>query len=437
MDKISQSVVKKDHEPKMSGRSVYVGDYAGDGILTGKFLRSKLARAKLLSVEIPELPEGYYYVDQNDVPGDNNVNIVLDDTPVYARDTVEYIGEPIGMVVGPDEKVVDRILSEIKVSYEELEPVLDLRQAETVFFNYEYEKGDLSKAFAEADKVYKEEFSTGYQDQTYLEPQGMMAEPEENGHMYVHGSMQCAYYVHGAVMRALGCRPDEVHILQDVNLVRPTAQGPHHRAVDIIGTLHGAVDVHMAVFLRLRHHPLGFQIGLILITGGEFLFIDLIRLGKRLAQIAFFVLIIKEYGLGLAEIQHRLQFLIGNLDLRKDPIHDLLIRANHHADGFSDVLHCVAGIDRSVIQHDIHVVVAGNVVLIHIVIALRQLGNFYAQQLGPSQLGAKKFTGQNAVACIVSYIDGTAGHFGLVVFFHNGLTDFIHSSITASYFANS
>lgn len=216
MEKISQSVVKKDHEPKMSGRSLYVGDYPNDGILTGKFLRSKLARAKLLGVELPTLPEGYYYVDKNDVPGDNNVNIVLDDTPVFARDTVEYIGEPIGMVVGPEEKVVDRLLSEIRVSYEELEPVLDLRRAETVFFNYEYGKGNLEKAFAEADKVYEEEFSTGYQDQTYLEPQGMMAEPEENGHMYVHGSMQCAYYVHGAVMRALGLRPDEVHILQDV-----------------------------------------------------------------------------------------------------------------------------------------------------------------------------------------------------------------------------
>ncbi|MPM29607.1 putative xanthine dehydrogenase subunit D [bioreactor metagenome] len=216
MEKISQSVVKKDHEPKMSGRSLYVGDYPNDGILTGKFLRSKLARARLLGVELPTLPEGYYYVDKNDVPGDNNVNIVLDDTPVFARDTVEYIGEPIGMVVGPEEKVVDRLLSEIRVSYEELEPVLDLRRAETVFFNYEYGKGNLEKAFAEADKVYEEEFSTGYQDQTYLETQGIMAEPEENGHIYVHGSMQCAYYVHGAVMRALGCRPDEVHILQDV-----------------------------------------------------------------------------------------------------------------------------------------------------------------------------------------------------------------------------
>ncbi len=216
MEKISESVVKKDHAPKMSGRSVYIGDYSGDGVLTGKFLRSTLARAKVLDVEVPPLPDGYFYVDKTDVPGDNNVNIVLDDTPVFARDTVEYIGEPIGMVVGPEEQVVDRLLSEIKVSYEELEPMLDLRRADTVFFNYEYEKGNLKKAFAEADKIYEEEFSTGYQDQTYLEPQGMMAEPEENGHMYVHGSMQCAYYVHGAVMRALGCRPDEVHILQDV-----------------------------------------------------------------------------------------------------------------------------------------------------------------------------------------------------------------------------
>lgn len=63
---------------------------------------------------------------------------------------------------------------------------------------------------------YTEEFETGYQDQTYLETQGMMAEPEEGGRMFVHGSMQCAYYVHGAVMRALNCGPADVHVHQDV-----------------------------------------------------------------------------------------------------------------------------------------------------------------------------------------------------------------------------
>lgn len=216
MHNISRSVVKKDHAPKMEGRSVYVCDIDKHGILCGKMLRSKYARAKLLSVKVPELPDGYFYVDKNDVPGDNNVNIVMDDTPVYARETVEYIGEPIGMVCGPDEAVCEDILSRIEVEYEELEPMLDLRKADEVFFNYEYEKGDIDKAFAEADKVYTEEFETGYQDQTYLETQGMMAEPEEDGRMFVHGSMQCAYYVHGAVMRALNCGPADVHVHQDV-----------------------------------------------------------------------------------------------------------------------------------------------------------------------------------------------------------------------------
>ena len=216
MRPISQSVVKKDHEPKINGTSLYVGDYDNEGVLTGKFLRSKVARAKLISVKVPPLPEGYFYIDRNDVPGDNNVNIVMDDTPVYARETVEYIGEPIAMVAGPDGKKVDEILSSIEVTYEELTPVLDIRKSETVFFDYEFGKGDMEKAFAEADKIYTEEFTTGYQDQTYLETQGMMAVPEKDGKMFVHGSLQCAYYVHGAVMRALGCGPTDVHILQDV-----------------------------------------------------------------------------------------------------------------------------------------------------------------------------------------------------------------------------
>lgn len=220
MKEISNSVIKKDHESKIEGRSVYVGDYVtakdGSPILTGKLLHSKVAKAKILSVEVPDLPQGYFYVDAKCVPGDNNVNIVLDDTPVFCRETVEYIGEPIAMVVGPDEKEVERILKEIKVNYEELEPVLDLRTAEEAFFNYEFGHGDIEKAFSEADKIYEEEFETGYQDQTYLETQGMMAEPEKDGRMFVHGSSQCAYYIHGAVARVLGCGPSGVHILQDV-----------------------------------------------------------------------------------------------------------------------------------------------------------------------------------------------------------------------------
>ncbi len=177
MENISRSVKKKDHEPKVSGRALYVGDYDKGECLIGKLLHSERAHARILNVKLPELPEGCMVVDKSDVTGDNNVNIVKDDTPVFARETVEYIGEPILMVVAPDERTANDILNGIQVEYEDLPPVLDIRDFDTVFFDYEYGKGDVDKAFADADKIYEEEFETGYQEQAYLETQGMIAEP--------------------------------------------------------------------------------------------------------------------------------------------------------------------------------------------------------------------------------------------------------------------
>src|SRR5660397_68618 len=109
---ISKSVTKKDHPRKMNGEAKYVSDYPTDGVLCGRLLHSARARARILNVKIPAMPEGYLVVDKNDVPGENLVHIVMDDTPVYADQTVEYIGDPILMVVGPDETEVNRILSE-------------------------------------------------------------------------------------------------------------------------------------------------------------------------------------------------------------------------------------------------------------------------------------------------------------------------------------
>ncbi len=211
---IGGSIEKKDHAQKMSGKALYVGDYPVEGVLYGKLLHSSKPKARIVEIRLPEIPEGYFVVDKNDVPGDNNVNIVKDDTPVFARETVEYIGDPILMVVGPDEAETERLLKAIEVVYEELPAVLNVRDFDTVFFEYDYGKGDIEKAFAEADKVYTEQFETGYQEQAYLETQGMIGEPQPDK-MTVHGSMQCPYYVKGAVVRAMGSSPEGVQIKQD------------------------------------------------------------------------------------------------------------------------------------------------------------------------------------------------------------------------------
>lgn len=215
MGNISESIKKKDHDAKVSGRAMYVDDHKMEDMLYGRILRSSKAKARIINIIKPDLPEGYFIVDKNDVTGKNKVHIVLDDTPVFAEDTVEYIGDPILMVIGENLKEVERILNEIIVVYEELEPILDMQKSDTIFFNYNYEKGDIQKTLKEADNVFIETFQTGHQEQAYLETQGMIAYPN-NGRMVVRGSMQCPYYIYRAIAMALGYEEKDIQVIQDV-----------------------------------------------------------------------------------------------------------------------------------------------------------------------------------------------------------------------------
>jgi CO/xanthine dehydrogenase Mo-binding subunit len=215
MENISASVKKKDHDGKIAGTALYVDDHDISGMLHGKLLRSTKAKARIRDIVVPALPDGYIIVDRRDIPGVNQVHIVQDDTPVFAGETVEYVGDPILLVAGPGLKTVERLLNEITVVYEELTPVLDMRASDVVFFNYNYAKGDIDTAFKEADRVFEETFETGYQEQAYLEPQGIIAWPDEDG-IAVRGSIQCPYYVHTAVSKALGLDCGKVRVIQDV-----------------------------------------------------------------------------------------------------------------------------------------------------------------------------------------------------------------------------
>jgi len=212
---ITEHLEKRDHYEKISGQAQYVDDLQIDGLLHGKLLRSTKAKAKIKDIQIPELPQGYYIVDYRDIPGKNSVAIVDTDTEIFAVDRVEYISEPILMVVGENLKIVEKILKEIVVIYEEEKPVFDVFQADTVFYEFSYEKGKVDEAFKNADKIIEESFFTGYHEQAYIETQGMISY-YEGDKLVVRGSMQCPYYLHKAVRIAMNIEePDKLEILYD------------------------------------------------------------------------------------------------------------------------------------------------------------------------------------------------------------------------------
>ena len=134
MENISTPVIRKDHEAKISGRERYVGDLkrAEDGgeILTARLVRTSLAHAEILGVTLPELPEGYTYVDGRDAPRNvawyplndtaavltpEEAEIIKNSTPLFADRTSEYAGQPVGMIVDPDPKTVRHLAARCRV----------------------------------------------------------------------------------------------------------------------------------------------------------------------------------------------------------------------------------------------------------------------------------------------------------------------------------
>ncbi|MCL1880144.1 MAG: xanthine dehydrogenase family protein molybdopterin-binding subunit [Actinomycetia bacterium] len=214
MHQISQHVMKKDHREKIDGTALYVGDFTQQGALCARLVRSPHAHARIEAIHYPRFPEGYYKVDAADVPGENIVHVVEDDSPVFEADEVMFIGDPVAMIIGPDPALVDQLVAATVIDYRELPAILDIHDSDKVFFDYHYHKGDIDAAFAVADKIYEEDFQTPYQEQAYLETQGVIA-CFQDGQLTVHGSLQCPYYVQAAVIKACGLSAAQVRIQQD------------------------------------------------------------------------------------------------------------------------------------------------------------------------------------------------------------------------------
>ncbi|MDO5718078.1 MAG: xanthine dehydrogenase family protein molybdopterin-binding subunit [Tissierellia bacterium] len=213
MHEISKPVKKKDHDEKISGEALYTDDIKDEGMLYGKIVRSEKAKARIINIKKPELPEDCYYIDYNDTAAINRTKVIMDDQPIFAEEIVNYVGEAIMMVVAPDYYMATDIAEQIIVEYEELDAITDFEKSDIIAHEYSYKFGNPDSAFSKADYIIEEVFRTGYQEQAYIEPQGMIAY-YEGDKLCIDGSMQCPYYVQNAIKYAFGLEDDQVRIRQ-------------------------------------------------------------------------------------------------------------------------------------------------------------------------------------------------------------------------------
>lgn len=221
---ISDPVVRTDFEEKISAVSRYVDDLTFKDMLYAKTVRSQRTRAKIKNITVPYLDDGYFTVDYKDIPASNIVKEILDDQPFFANGEVNFIGEPLMLIVGTDPHKVTELAKKVVVDYEDIAPVLSYEDSlskhtipiyglNNCFAEYEISRGNVGKAFAQAERVVEKTYETGYQEHIYMEPQGMIA-VYENRTITVYGSMQCPYYIKHALEKAFGWNSERIRIVQ-------------------------------------------------------------------------------------------------------------------------------------------------------------------------------------------------------------------------------
>ncbi|MGB6053991.1 MAG: xanthine dehydrogenase molybdopterin binding subunit, partial [Burkholderiaceae bacterium] len=163
----------------VAGEALYTDDLPElQGTLHAALGLSAKAHAKIRAIDLDAVraaPGVQLVLTAGDIPGVNDCGPILHDDPILADGLVQYVGQPIFVVVADSHDQARRAARLARVDYEELPAVLTpraAREAESyVLPPLKLARGDFRAAFKSAPHHVEGRLTVGGQEQFYLEGQ--------------------------------------------------------------------------------------------------------------------------------------------------------------------------------------------------------------------------------------------------------------------------
>jgi CO/xanthine dehydrogenase Mo-binding subunit len=223
---VGKSVPRKEGRDKVTGKSQYVDDMVLPNMIFGATVRSQIPRGRIRKISFgPGVAwDEFVIVSAKDIPGKNCISLIGDDQPCLASELVNHPEEPILLLAHPERHLLPQAVRAVSIEYDPLPAIFTMEDSErrseivwgsdNVFKTYLIEKGDLDAVWDKADYIVEGEYSTGAQEQLYIENNGMIAAFDAAQGITVWGSLQCPYYIHKALMTLLNLPPERVRVVQ-------------------------------------------------------------------------------------------------------------------------------------------------------------------------------------------------------------------------------
>lgn len=205
-------------ELHVSGEAVYTDDIPElQGTLHAALGLSQKAHARILALDLEPVrraPGVVAVLSAADIPGVNDCGPVIHDDPLLAEGVVQYIGQPMFLVVAQSHDAARRAARLAAVQYEELPAILTPQQAKAakagVLPPLHLKRGDPDAAIASAPFKLAGTFECNGQEQFYLEGQISYAAPKEGHGVHVWCSTQHPSEMQALISHALGWHAHQV-----------------------------------------------------------------------------------------------------------------------------------------------------------------------------------------------------------------------------------
>jgi xanthine dehydrogenase large subunit len=149
-----------------------------------------------------------------DIVGTNDCGPIIHDDPILCAGEVQYVGQPIFIVVADTHDNARRAARRAVIDYDELPAIFTPQEAKAansyVLPPMHLKRGDYQAAFEMAPHVVKGQLFVGGQEQFYLEGQIAYAIPKEDSGMLVQCSTQHPSEMQHVVAHALGVHSHKI-----------------------------------------------------------------------------------------------------------------------------------------------------------------------------------------------------------------------------------
>ena len=243
---IGKSEVKLDAAKLVQGKPAFTADWHLPGMLYAKVLASPYAHARIKSIDTSQakaLKGVAAVLTWEDLPRVVHSTAGQSDPipgplDMFSLDNkVRFVGDRVAMVAAETLEIAEKALSLINVEYEELPPIIDVREAmkpgspvihdEIEYVNFadsdptinlaakiRIDINDVEKGFAEADRIFEEEYWVPKVQQAHIEPHVTLTWWDEDDRLVVRTSTQVPFHVRRMIAPVIGLPVKRIRVIK-------------------------------------------------------------------------------------------------------------------------------------------------------------------------------------------------------------------------------